>query len=223
MADAVEIETMKNYNIAFERIDPSISRYPYCIVWTPIPVLSWLFPFIGHMGICTSTGVIRDFAGPYFVSEDNMAFGRPTKRDVMTQRRTAASSNFLWKPTSIMRIRKHYYKLTVGKWAKLPRLPEDLASILHLNQRHPGCCPVSKPAMTSQDQIEVGRLRVSGHKVQCPSGTHFFSLRGTPMNVNLKSSSSKRRGAQHQKSNAKPLCRRVETANTPWLQRLVVM
>jgi len=40
MADAVELETMKNYNIAFERIDPSISRYPYCIVWTPIPVLS---------------------------------------------------------------------------------------------------------------------------------------------------------------------------------------
>ncbi len=40
MADAVEIETMKNYNIAFERIDPSINRYPYCIVWTPIPVLS---------------------------------------------------------------------------------------------------------------------------------------------------------------------------------------
>lgn len=30
--------------------------------------LRWLFPFIGHMGICTSTGIIRDFAGPYFVS-----------------------------------------------------------------------------------------------------------------------------------------------------------
>ncbi|NWR46820.1 TM222 protein, partial [Regulus satrapa] len=28
----------------------------------------WLFPIIGHMGICTSAGVIRDFAGPYFVS-----------------------------------------------------------------------------------------------------------------------------------------------------------
>ncbi|KAF4076225.1 hypothetical protein AMELA_G00227760 [Ameiurus melas] len=39
----------------------------------------WFLPFIGHMGICTSTGVIRDFAGPYFVSEDNMAFGKPTK------------------------------------------------------------------------------------------------------------------------------------------------
>lgn len=31
------------------------------------------------MGICTSTGVVRDFAGSYFVSEDNMAFGNPTK------------------------------------------------------------------------------------------------------------------------------------------------
>uniref|UniRef100_A0A8C5LTC9 Transmembrane protein 222 n=1 Tax=Leptobrachium leishanense TaxID=445787 RepID=A0A8C5LTC9_9ANUR len=39
----------------------------------------WLFPFIGHMGICTSSGVIRDFAGPYYVSEDSMAFGRPVK------------------------------------------------------------------------------------------------------------------------------------------------
>ena len=23
----------------------------------------WIFPFIGHMGIATSAGVIRDFAG----------------------------------------------------------------------------------------------------------------------------------------------------------------
>lgn len=28
----------------------------------------WVFPFIGHMGICTSSGIIRDFAGSYFVS-----------------------------------------------------------------------------------------------------------------------------------------------------------
>jgi len=31
------------------------------------------------MGIAMSSGIIRDFAGPYFVSEDNMAFGSPTK------------------------------------------------------------------------------------------------------------------------------------------------
>ena len=28
----------------------------------------WLLPFIGHMGIAMSSGVIRDFAGPYYVS-----------------------------------------------------------------------------------------------------------------------------------------------------------
>ncbi|XP_061616765.1 transmembrane protein 222 [Phyllopteryx taeniolatus] len=80
MADLAEKkENMKNYHIASENINPLAARFPHCIVWTPIPVLSWLFPFIGHMGICTSSGVIRDFAGPYFVSEDNMAFGKPTK------------------------------------------------------------------------------------------------------------------------------------------------
>lgn len=31
------------------------------------------------MGIATSTGVIRDFAGPYHVAEDSMTFGKPTK------------------------------------------------------------------------------------------------------------------------------------------------
>jgi len=61
------------------KIDFKNDRFPYCIVWTPIPVLTWLFPIIGHMGICMSNGVIRDFAGPYYVSEDNMGFGRPTR------------------------------------------------------------------------------------------------------------------------------------------------
>ncbi|NXK66504.1 TM222 protein, partial [Sylvietta virens] len=46
--------------------DAERGRFPHCVVWTPIPVLTWLFPIIGHMGICTSAGVIRDFAGPYF-------------------------------------------------------------------------------------------------------------------------------------------------------------
>nr|CAG4644410.1 EOG090X0GY7 [Lepidurus arcticus] len=62
-----------------EPISPELHKYPYCIVWTPIPILSWLFPLIGHMGIATSSGFIRDFAGPFYVSEDNMGFGWPTK------------------------------------------------------------------------------------------------------------------------------------------------
>ncbi|XP_011255700.1 transmembrane protein 222 [Camponotus floridanus] len=60
-------------------IYPERQRFPFCIVWTPLPLLTYFLPFIGHMGIATSTGVIRDFAGPYHVSEDNMAFGKPTK------------------------------------------------------------------------------------------------------------------------------------------------
>ena len=39
----------------------------------------WLIPIIGHMGIASSVGIIYDFAGPYTVTEDSMAFGRPTK------------------------------------------------------------------------------------------------------------------------------------------------
>lgn len=36
-------------------------KYPYCIVWTPIPLLTWILPMVGHMGICKSNGVIYDF------------------------------------------------------------------------------------------------------------------------------------------------------------------
>ncbi|CAF1641318.1 unnamed protein product [Adineta ricciae] len=66
-------------NNSTDRIDTKRVRYPHCIVWTPIPLLTWLFPFIGHMGIARTDGIIRDFAGPYYVSEDNMAFGLPTR------------------------------------------------------------------------------------------------------------------------------------------------
>ncbi|KAL5705612.1 hypothetical protein ACHQM5_023895 [Ranunculus cassubicifolius] len=57
------------------QINPRRSRFPYCIVWTPLPVLSWFIPFIGHIGICREDGVILDFAGPNFVCVDNFAFG----------------------------------------------------------------------------------------------------------------------------------------------------
>jgi hypothetical protein len=55
------------------------SRFPCSIVWTPIPLITWILPFVGHMGICDSRGVIHDFAGPYFIGVDDMAFGEPTR------------------------------------------------------------------------------------------------------------------------------------------------
>jgi len=60
-------------------IDPSRNRYPYCIVWSPLPPITWLLPFIGHTGIADSEGIIYDFAGPYTIGREYMAFGEPTR------------------------------------------------------------------------------------------------------------------------------------------------
>ncbi|KAL8200415.1 hypothetical protein R6Q57_011754 [Mikania cordata] len=57
------------------QIDPSRARFPCCVVWTPLPVVSWLLPFVGHIGIAREDGVILDFAGPNFVCVDNFTFG----------------------------------------------------------------------------------------------------------------------------------------------------
>jgi hypothetical protein len=61
------------------QIDPRRSRFPCSIVWSPLPVISWFIPFIGHIGICREDGVILDFAGPNFVCVDNFAFGSATR------------------------------------------------------------------------------------------------------------------------------------------------
>ena len=61
------------------KINPQKNRYPYCIVWAPIPFLTYLIPCIGHVGIANSEGIIYDFAGTYYVSIDDFSFGKPTK------------------------------------------------------------------------------------------------------------------------------------------------
>jgi hypothetical protein len=53
-------------------IDVNRDRFPFCIVWTAIPCLTWFFPVVGHMAIADSKGVIYDFAGPYTIGEDDM-------------------------------------------------------------------------------------------------------------------------------------------------------
>ena len=40
------------------KIDPANNKYPFCIVWSPLPVITWFFPFIGHTGIGNSDGVL---------------------------------------------------------------------------------------------------------------------------------------------------------------------
>ncbi|KAL5181332.1 Protein RTE1-HOMOLOG [Glycine soja] len=61
------------------QIDPKRARFPCSVVWSPLPVISWFIPCIGHIGICREDGVILDFAGPNFVCVDSFAFGAATR------------------------------------------------------------------------------------------------------------------------------------------------
>jgi len=76
-------------------IDVARERYPFCIVWTPIPVLTWLLPFVGHMGVATSRGIINDFAGPYTISVDNFSFGRTTRYIQVVDKNLAGNAEFV--------------------------------------------------------------------------------------------------------------------------------
>ena len=66
-------------NMDNNKIYPSKNRYPYCIVWTPIPFLTYIIPFIGQTGIANSKGIIHDFSASFFVNIDDFSFGKPTK------------------------------------------------------------------------------------------------------------------------------------------------
>lgn len=52
----------------------------FSIVWSPLPPITYILPFIGHTGIADSRGVVSDFQGPYTVGDrGRMAFGAPTR------------------------------------------------------------------------------------------------------------------------------------------------
>lgn len=81
---AVEILMKRHFSMtvapsAMPSIDPSRDCYPYCLVWSPLPVITWFLPFIGHTGIGDSNGVIHDFAGPFTINVGNFAFGKATR------------------------------------------------------------------------------------------------------------------------------------------------
>merc|ERR1740121_1367239 len=59
-------------------VDAERHGYPYAIVWTPIHPITWVAPFVGHMGICDSEGTIHDWGGGS-CNLDNMMFGNPTR------------------------------------------------------------------------------------------------------------------------------------------------
>ena len=60
-------------------IKPESKLFPYCIVWTQLPCLSYFCPFVGHTGIATSEGIIHEFSGDYAVKQNCLSFGEPLK------------------------------------------------------------------------------------------------------------------------------------------------
>ena len=55
----------------------------FCILWSPLPPITWIVPFIGHTGIVDSRGITSDFQGSYYVADYGkdgmMAFGKATR------------------------------------------------------------------------------------------------------------------------------------------------
>ena len=70
---------LRPVDVELPPVDAERHRYPCCIVWTPIHPITWLCPYVGHVGLCDAEGRVHDFAGPYYIGLDAMAFGWPTR------------------------------------------------------------------------------------------------------------------------------------------------
>ncbi|KZV51465.1 hypothetical protein F511_06933 [Dorcoceras hygrometricum] len=78
-----------------DEIDAKNAKFPCCIVWTPLPVVSWLAPFIGHVGICREDGTIFDFSGSNLVNLGNFAFGYAARYLQLDRKQCCFPVNFV--------------------------------------------------------------------------------------------------------------------------------
>jgi len=76
-----QIREMEEQDSPVPQIKPNKDHFPISIVWCPLPLLTWLFPFIGHLGVCKSDGIIHDFAASEYINrhKQKMGFGSVTK------------------------------------------------------------------------------------------------------------------------------------------------
>ena len=58
-----------------EPVDPQNNRYPYSMVWGTLPLISWLLPCIGHLGVCDSRGRVHDFHAAYTIRMNRFMTG----------------------------------------------------------------------------------------------------------------------------------------------------
>lgn len=73
------IDTMPSTRSNSPSIDPLNNLYPNCIVFGVLPLITWLIPVIGHIGIGDSNGHIHDFAGSCHIGYNQFMTGRVTK------------------------------------------------------------------------------------------------------------------------------------------------
>jgi len=50
-------------------VNDDLHPLSFTILWSPLPPITWLIPFIGHMGIASSKGIANDFQGPFSVGD----------------------------------------------------------------------------------------------------------------------------------------------------------
>lgn len=96
------------------------NRIRSCVVWTQIPILTWIMPIFGHVGICDSNGCVHDFQGPYYVGHGKMLFGDPRQRWVLNiDPRTLdsaiaeVSNDFKLVPYNLLCSNCHYFVASV--------------------------------------------------------------------------------------------------------------
>ncbi len=56
------------------QVAPERDHFPTCIVWSPIPMLTWLLPVSGHLGMVDSSGLVSDFAGSCYIHNHKRRF-----------------------------------------------------------------------------------------------------------------------------------------------------
>jgi transmembrane protein 222 len=85
------------------------SDVSFCVLWSPLPPITWILPFVGHLGIANAHGVASDFQGPYTVGDDGrMAFGPPTRALPFTYTQSEAWDAAIDEANQVYRGRMHH-------------------------------------------------------------------------------------------------------------------
>jgi len=126
-----------------------------CVVWTSIPVLSWILPFLGHVGICNSKGVVHDFQGDGHIGRGRLLFGAPIQKweldvdsEVLDRAINEVSNEFRDVPFNMLCSNCHFYVSSVleragypsplcCKWSSVATLQLALSLVLNARSLSP--------------------------------------------------------------------------------------